>query len=645
MSEGAARRATLWFTAGGICLLGGLAVALGPVLFEVSGTSAAPASLGWFAGAGGALHSAAAALLGAALFARGRRRAATWQPKPPEPDDEVDSAPVASKESGAADLVAKAESPALTAAELAKGRHRQLLYTTWLEAGLVLLVAGSGVVLRWRCWPSAAPIVNELMLGVIALVACFPVLVLERRLATLPASDVPEAAGLARLLRAVLVELALTGIDALARRMGFASTYWIGRVGAGLGLLVGAELALRALLRPLLPLGDAKSAVSLVDSFSASVLLARLGPARGFSDALRERFGVDLSRLWAFRYLRSAAAPLFAGLLGVAWLVSGMTVLKPDERGIYERLGEPVAVLAPGLAFHLPWPFGAVRKVEFGVVHETPVALDAEAPAETPIGVEEAPPPSADRLWSQAHPTEGSYLIPGVGIAAGSGAQSFQLASADVRIGWRIGLDDASARRALFQVADGDALVRALAGRLLVRDFATRPLDKVIGDDRDRLASSIHLGLQQQLDTLQSGLEVTAVLIDAIHPPVGAAGAYHRVQAAEIASNTAISIERTRRARLEAEVAGEATDRRYAAEASAGEQLSQAAAARSRFDADQASFELAGPVLALERWLQTLAKTLVRARFDLIDHRLELEPGPTLDLRSSAPALPASGYE
>lgn len=636
MSEGAARRAPLWFTAGGLCLLGGLCVALGPVLFEVAGTGAAPLSLGWFAGAGGALHSAAAALLGAALFARGRKRAAEWVPPPPAIDEER-----------AAEEAAKpAEPPAPpTAAELAKGRQRALARAAWVEAGLVLLVAGSGVVLRWRCWPTADPLAYSLPLGVTALVACFPLLVLERRLATLPASEAVEAAGIARVLRAVLFELALTAIDALARKVGFASTYWIGRVGAGLGLLVGGELALRALVRPLLPVGDAKGAVSLVDSFSASVLLAKFGPARGFSDALRERFGVDLSRLWAFRYLRNAAAPLVAGLCCVAWLTSGLTVLQPDERGVYERMGEPVAVVPSGLAVHLPWPFGTIRKVEFGVVHSTPVALDVEAPVEESIGVEAAPPPSVDRLWSQSHPTEGSYLIPGVGIAAGSDAQSFQLATADVKIGWRIGLDDDSARRALFQVADGDALVRALSGRLLVRDFATRPLDKVIGDDRDRLASSIHAELQRQLDALQSGLEVTAVLIDAIHPPVGAAGAYHRVQAAEIASNTAISVERTRRARLEAEAAGEAIDRKYSAQAVAGERIAAATAARHRFDADQASFTLAGPVLALERWLQTLAKSLVRARFDLIDHRLELEPGPTLDLRSSSPALPASGYE
>lgn len=635
MDDRAARRDTIGFAAGVTCLLGGFAVALGPVLFEVAGSSDAPASLGWFATAGGALHTAAAALLGAALFARARQRAGSWVPKPPSPDLETGEA--------------SQEPPAPpTPAELAKGRRRQLVLAAWSEAGLVLLLAGAGVVLRWRCWPTFEPMRYDLPLGVTALVACFPLLVLERRFAALGAAGGAEAAGVARVLRAALFELVLAGVDALMRRAGLSFAPWAGRVGALLGITVGGELALRALVRPLLPLGDPKSATSLVDSFSASVLLAKFGPARGFSDALRERFGIDLGRLWAMRFLRRAAAPLLGGLLLVAWGLTGITVLQPAERGVYERLGVPVAVLPPGLSLHLPWPLGGVRRVEYGVIHQTPVAIDAEAPpVEEPLDVEAPPPPSVDRLWSQTHPTEGNYLIPAPPRAGATATdeESFELVTADVRVAWRVGLDDESARRALFQVADGDQLVRALSGRLLVHDFATRPLAKVIGDDRDRLAATIHAALQRQLDELQSGLEVTAVLIDAIHPPVGAALAYHGVQASEIESNTSISVERTRTARILAEAEGDAIEKRASAQAEAGERVAEARAKRHLFEADQASFQKAGAALAFERWLQTLAKTLVRARYVLVDHRLAVEPGPTIDLRESAPALSPSGYE
>lgn len=654
MTEAAARRAPLWTTAGGLCLLGGLAVALGPVLFVVAGTPDAPNSLGWYSLAGGALHTAAAALLGAALFARARHKAAQFVPLPTGGD---------ATESGQGELTSTAAvTPTVTptAAEIAKARAHKLALAAWSESGLVLLLAGVSVALRWRHWPQPGPIAYDLGLGVTALITCFPLLVLERRLAAAGAAtagpsgpgraaELPDAAGVARVLRAVLLELACAGVYVLARRVGFESAIWVARVGAALGMVVAGELVLRALLRPLLPLGAVAQARSVVDSFASSVLLAKFGPARGLTDALRENFGVDLGRLWAMRFLRAAAAPLLVGLLLIAWLTTGMTALGPAERGVYERLGRPVVVFAPGLHLHLPWPFGAVRRTEFGVVHETPVAVEVDAPAETLTEVESEPPPSADRLWTQAHPTEGTYLIPGVVRDSASATEAkktvVDLVTADLRVGWRVGLDDESARRALFMVADGAALVRALTGRLLVRDFATRPLEKIIGDDRDRLAGMLQRGLQQELDELKSGLEVTVVLVDAIHPPSKIAQSYHRVQAAEINAMSMISGARSQRARADADARTDAIDRVYAAEAKAGEKLAEARMGKAQFDADQVSFGEAGAALALERWLQTLEKTLVRCRYDLIDHRLELESGPTLDLRSFAPPTPPSGYE
>ena len=642
MTEAAARRAPLWTTAGGICLFAGLGVALGPVLFIVAGTPDAPNSLGWYGIVGGALHTAAAALLGAGLFARARHRATTFVPEPT----------VAQGESGQGELASDASTPPAvppTPAEIAAARARKLRLAAWSEAGLVVLLAGVGVALRWRHWPVAGPMAYDLGLGIAALVACFPLLVLERRLAVTRAADAPEAAGVARILRAALFELACTGIYALALRVGFPSGLWLGRVAAGLGLLVGGELVLRALVRPLLPLGPIERARSLVDSFSASVLLARFGPARGLTDALRENFGVDLSRLWAMRFLRAAAAPLLVGLLLVAWLTTGMTAMAPAERGVYERLGRAVAVLPPGLHLHLPWPFGAVRRVEFGVIHQTPVAVEIDAPVETPVDVEGEPPPSADRLWTQAHPTEGTYLIPRNARADGSDEDDektvVDLVTVDLRIAWRVRLDDASAQRALFTVADGAGLVRSLAGQILVRDFCTRSIDRILGDDRDRLAALLQRGLQQALDGLGSGLEVTAVLIDAIHPPSKIAGSYHRVHAARIGSESAKSTERSRSARLDADARTDAVDRVYSAAAVAGERLAEARTGKAKFDADQTSFGECGAALKFERWLQVLEKVLVRCRYDLIDHRLELDPGPTLDLRSVAPPVSPSGYE
>jgi len=50
-----------------------------------------------------------------------------------------------------------------------------------------------------------------------------------------------------------------------------------------------------------------------------------------------------------------------------------------SERAVYEAFGNPQGVSIPGLHVYLPWPFGRLKPVEYGVVHQIPIAfLDEE---------------------------------------------------------------------------------------------------------------------------------------------------------------------------------------------------------------------------------------------------------------------------
>src|SRR5581483_8522915 len=136
------------------------------------------------------------------------------------------------------------------------------------------------------------------------------------------------------------------------------------------------------------------------------------------SQGVRRQFGIDLSRSWALAFVREAAFPIAVAMVVVAWATTGLTALGLNERAVYERLGEPVAVLGPGLHLHLPWPLGIMRRVELGTVHEIPVVFSAGGePAASARGAataqslpdaaaEDPPPPSADRLWDASHPSE-----------------------------------------------------------------------------------------------------------------------------------------------------------------------------------------------------------------------------------------------
>ena len=64
------------------------------------------------------------------------------------------------------------------------------------------------------------------------------------------------------------------------------------------------------------------------------------------------------------------------------------------------------------------------------------------------------------------------------------------------------------------------------------------------GKARERFANDFRNELQSQFQELATGIDVIAVVVEAIHPPAGAGAAYHNVQAAEILARSQIALRR-----------------------------------------------------------------------------------------------------
>jgi regulator of protease activity HflC (stomatin/prohibitin superfamily) len=298
---------------------------------------------------------------------------------------------------------------------------------------------------------------------------------------------------------------------------------------------------------------------------------------------------------------------------------------------------------------HLPWPFGIMRNVELGVVHEIPIVVSPSdnfaGPAETAdqpselVPAEAPAPPSADRLWDATHPSEASYLI----ASEERGQQSFQIANIDLRVVYRIGLSDTAAKDAAYSVASPEALIQAATGELLVRYFARYTLNDVLGQSREAFANEFRTALQTEMDRMSTGIEAIAVVVEAIHPPPGAASAYHNVQAAEILAKSRISFERADAVRKEKSAEQTALVERNQANAAAAELVDGAKSESVLFEADQQSYAQDGRVVLFERWLDRLSNSLGSSQFIVLDHRLTGATGPVLDLRVFGLGGAASG--
>jgi regulator of protease activity HflC (stomatin/prohibitin superfamily) len=508
-------------------------------------------------------------------------------------------------------------------------------------------LALAAIVLLWWLRPLGGPTLppqGEYLIAGAALLLAFPLLLAERTLAATKPAWLPEAPWLQALVFLPLVTLAIHAVLAVLDGLGADGTdgRWdllAARLLAVLLGLVAVELVLRALAQWFLPPPPAERTRAAADS-----LLARLAypgglAASGLAAPLRETFGIDVSRSWALAYLRAAALPMLVATLAFCWGLTGLRLVGLDQRAVYQRLGVPVAVLQPGLHLILPWPLGTLRGTELGVVHALPLGPGPVVTAAGKAGAEDASPAEADRLWDQTHQNELSLLI----ASAAGGRQSFQTVSLDGRVLYRIGLDDAAVLRAVYGEADPQALVRSAAGRLLAHVFAGRTLTEALGESREALAAGLRTELQADLDAQRSGIELLAVVIESIHPPAGAAEAYHQVQAAEIAADTSVSTERGQAVAAASYAQQQAHDGITRAQAAAAERITGAGAELTRFAADQRADRAGGAAFLLERYFADLSIALARAPLVILDHRLGAPDAPVIDLRPLAGAAAPKG--
>ena len=492
-----------------------------------------------------------------------------------------------------------------------------------------------GAILIWVAvrvlWPAGAAAGDATTPNIAAafvFALAFVSLVAERVINGFPEPQLPEAPSLRRLLLLTTVILVAAAAIELGRGAALAWLRWPEIVLAIVPGLVVSELAVRALARLFLPAPATADAKAVTDSILATVIT---GGPRAPGTLLRTHLGLDFARSWALQFLSAAIpAALFATAL-LCWALTGLKLIELGQRGVYERFGAPVAVMGPGLHLLLPWPLGRLRPVEFGTIHSVAIGVDQTEPDARTVDAEATPPAALNRLWESAHPGQAEYLVP----SRGTGSQGFQSVSTEISVLYRVGLTDTAAMQSIYTVADPESLIKESASRLVLRYFNSRELEAVLGARRENVAGTLREALAADMDSDHTGVEIVSVLIEEIHPPAGAAAAYHAVQAAQINASASISDELGRAKRTAGIAQQEAHQLTAAADAKASETTHAADAESYRFGADRRAYGEGGQAFLLERSFNRLKAALIQTPLIIVDHRLSPAQGPILDLRES----------
>ncbi|MBI5687777.1 MAG: cation-translocating P-type ATPase family protein [Verrucomicrobia bacterium] len=245
-----------------------------------------------------------------------------------------------------------------------------------------------------------------------------------------------------------------------------------------------------------------------------------------------KQFGASVTKLC--REHPRGARSTAAAVVVIGWLATGLTVIQPDEVGVWLHFGKKQAVLGPGLHCVWPWPCDEVPRVLPGRVQRVQVGLRSVEPAAAKpwwetwtkpaqTGVSAPPEPTAYE-WNYEH--KGGFQFVPEEATTVVGDENL------VAVTMAIHFVDKDPVAYLFATVDPPSLVKALAEAAL-RDAAGRATaEAMLTTGRAATERTVMEYLQKRLDECGAGIEVQSVRLQDVHPPIELVDAYRDVASA-----------------------------------------------------------------------------------------------------------------
>ena len=218
------------------------------------------------------------------------------------------------------------------------------------------------------------------------------------------------------------------------------------------------------------------------------------------------RYGAALRSVLQSLGLQGKGRLVAAAFVLVAWLLSGIYRVEPDEQGVVLRFGKWVDTVEPGLHYHLPYPFDRVLLPKVTQVNQLQLGGAGEF-----IG---------------APLTAGGAVRADVASQMLTGGENVVIA--EYVVFWRI--KDAGAY--LFHVLDPAATLRMAAESSMHAIIGQHPIQAALSDKRQEIADQAKDLLQRILDRYQAGILITQVQLQRVDPPAAVIDAFNDVQRA-----------------------------------------------------------------------------------------------------------------
>jgi membrane protease subunit HflK len=218
------------------------------------------------------------------------------------------------------------------------------------------------------------------------------------------------------------------------------------------------------------------------------------------------RVGEDLGKKLSSMKLRLPGGPKIVILVvALLWVASGIYIVEPDEAGVVQRFGAYVYTTGPGPHYHLPFPVETVKTPKVSQVRRVE------------IGFRSSYGRQGESLQNRPVPEESLMLTGDENIVDVQFSVQYQVGNP---------VDY------LFKIAQPDETLKSAAEAAMREVMGKAKIDSVLTSGKLKVQTDTKDLLQSMLNRYDSGIEVTAVQLQDVHPPRAVVDAFKDVASA-----------------------------------------------------------------------------------------------------------------
>ncbi len=303
----------------------------------------------------------------------------------------------------------------------------------------------------------------------------------------------------------------------------------------------------------------------------------------------------------------------------LAWLLSGLYTVGPNEIGLNLIFGKYLGKTQAGLNYNLPAPIGSVIKLAVTDRNITDVGFREEAAVVE--GRRRAPAPGS----RGPEAPEESLMLTG----------DENIADVKFRVIWQI--DPAKPEDYAFNVANQAGTVKAVAESAMREIVGQTQIQKILTADRKLIEPASQALMQKVLDEYHSGVLVLQVLLLSVDPPQQVIAAFRDVTAAQQDLQRLGNEAEAYANRVVPEARGASARILQEAEAYREQIVAEARGQASRFDQIYAQYKNAPAITRQRLYLETMERVLGGADKVILDD-------PSKGGASVAPFVPLPAF-